>query len=300
MDVVSGHDLGGKVVVITGGNTGIGLEAARALCWAGAEAVLAVRSIERGEAAAADIRRSVRDARVRVSELDLSSLESVRRFARRESEQSIHVLINNAGVMAWPEPRTRDGFETTVGVNHLGHFLLTMLLVPALRRGAPSRVVVVSSGGHWMGPFNFEDWNYQSRTPDRIKTYFESKTANVLFTVEFDRRYRSEGIAAFAVAPGLVATDMGRFLSEEDNLQLGMTPEVRAMSKRPEQGAAVLAWAATAPELEGHGGLYLEDCSEVLVGKPDVPFRGVAPFAVDPVAAHRLWEISCEAVGFAA
>ena len=299
LDVVQGVSLRDKVAIVTGGNAGIGLEVARALCSAGAETILAVRNTERGEAAAQSIRDRIPHARVSASELDLSDLDSVRAFADRHSKRTINILINNAGVMGWPEPRTKQGFEITIGINHLGHFLLTLMLVPALRRGAPARVVVVSSGGHWMGPFNFEDWNYNRRTPDRILTYFESKTANVLFTIEFDRRYRGDGIAGFVVAPGLVATQMGRFLTDEDNRKLGMTPEVRAMSRTPEQGAAVLVWAAIAPELEGHGGLYLENCAEVPVGHPDKPLRGVAPFAVDLESARRLWDISCEAVEFA-
>jgi NAD(P)-dependent dehydrogenase (short-subunit alcohol dehydrogenase family) len=195
-------------------------------------------------------------------------------------------------VMASPEKRTKQGLEATIGVNHFGHFLLFVELLPALERAGKARVVVLSSGGHWWGAFDFDDWNWERRELDTIRAYAESKTANTLFVVEADRLYRARGVRFYAVAPGFVNTAMGRHLTDEDNRKLGMTPEVRAMGKSPQEGAASVAWAATGPEFEGQGGLYLQDGQVVPAGTLEVPNRGVAPFATDAQLARRLWALS--------
>jgi NAD(P)-dependent dehydrogenase (short-subunit alcohol dehydrogenase family) len=217
----------------------------------------------------------------------------VSRFVRQWSaaHDALNTLILNAGVMACPLTRSADGFELHFATNHLGHFQLTMGLLEALRAGAPARVVSVSSGGHVLSPVVFEDIHYDAREYDPWSAYGQSKTANVLFAVELDRRYRGEGIRAFAVHPGMIATDLGRHLTPESIAQVVASAEGSGESyKSVAAGAATAVWAATAPELDGAGGVYLADCAiapPIEEGSP-----GYASHAVDPDAARRLWTIS--------
>lgn len=295
-EVAAGHDLSGKRAIVTGASAGIGVETARVLASIGAEVVLAVRDESAGQKVADRI--VAEGGKAYVSKLDLSDLESVRAFARREGDRPLHLLINNAGVMACPFGRTKQGFETQLGVNHIAHFLLTELLMPALKKGAPARVVAVSSSGHWWSPFDFEDPNFDRVPYDKWQAYGRSKTANVLFAVEFDRRFADQGIRAFSLMPGAIETSLGRHMSEEDLAYLGITEETRPkmLDKSIPQGASTTLWAALGWELDGRGGLYLEDCAEAPLADPAVVHVGVQPYAIDPSLAARLWTWTEEAI----
>jgi NAD(P)-dependent dehydrogenase (short-subunit alcohol dehydrogenase family) len=302
MEVVAGVDLRGKNAIVTGAASGIGVETARALAAAGAAVTLAVRNVEKGEAVARDLRATAGAAAVRVEQLDLFDLRSVRRFADRflASGAPLHVLVNNAGIMACPLARTPEGFESQFATNHLGHFLLTGRLVPALTAGMPSRVVALSSTGHRLSTVHFDDIHFERRPYDKWLAYGQAKTANALFAVELHRRGGAAGITANAVHPGGIMTGLQQHLTREEMAALGWLDadgKPRIGFKTPAQGAATSVWAAMAPELEGKGGRYLEDCNESEPAKPGVPYAGYHPHALDPEAAARLWRVSEEMVG---
>ena len=303
-DVIVDHDLTGRTVIVTGGSSGIGIETARTLAEAGADVTIAVRNAAQGNAVASELNRGIGAQRVRVELLDLASLQSVRAFARRWGDKPLHLLINNAGVMACPLVYTEDGFETQYGVNHLGHFLLTNLLTPALVRGAPSRVINLASAAHKLSGIDFEDPHFQSRPYNQLVSYGQSKTANVLFTVAYDQRNRASGVRALAVMPGVIETNLMRHMSAEVRAKMVPTKDMpagtkdRSRLKTPEQGAATTIWAAVATELEGHGGLYLEDCGVAPVASPESRGgSGVMGYALDPIAADRLWAFSAADTG---
>ena len=301
-EVLDGVDLTGRVAVITGASGGLGLETARALATHGAAVVLAARDPQKTEAARATILERVPGARVDVVHLDLSSLDAVRTAAAEVVERfpRIDLLIDNAGVMACPLDRTADGFEMQFGTNHLGHFLFTTLLEGPLVAAAPSRVVVLSSAGHRQGGIRWDDPNF-AREDEYFNwdAYGQAKTANALFALELDRRWSPEGVHAYSVHPGVIMTDLARHMTKDDfDWMASRAPRGGDFSfKSVEQGAATSVWAATAPELDAHGGAYLEDCS---VGVPtddaDAP-SGVRPWARDPDAAARLWALSEDLVG---
>jgi NAD(P)-dependent dehydrogenase (short-subunit alcohol dehydrogenase family) len=297
-DVLDGIDLRGTVALVTGGSSGLGQEAARALANHGAHVVLTARDVPKGEKVAADIRRATGNASVDVAELELGSLAGIRAAADRILGRypRFDLLINNAGVMACPFAKTSDGFELQFGSNHLGHFLFTLLLVPALRRGAATRIVNLSSRGHHIAPVDFDDLHFERRPYDKWQSYGQAKTANVLFTVGLERRLGGDGIHAFAVHPGAIMTELGRHLQLED-IQYLQTRSRGMQFKTVEQGAATSCFAATAPELAGRGGSYLEDCHVAAVDDAADAPEGVKSYALDPAAAERLWEISERAVG---
>ncbi|WP_176593333.1 SDR family NAD(P)-dependent oxidoreductase [Sphingobium sp. EM0848] len=294
LEVIEGIDLAGRATIVTGGASGVGVETARALAHAGASVLLAVRDLQAGTRIAAVINVEVGADRVSVDFLELGSLASVRAFAERWGERPLSLLINNAGVMACPQGTTEDGFETQFAVNHLGHFLLTTLLVPALEKGVPSRVIAVSSSAHALSDVDFDDPDFRKRPYDAFQAYGQSKTANALFALEFDRRHRDRGIHAFSLMPGVIQTNLGRHVPDAD------WSAIEHLTKTVEQGASTSVWAATAPELEGKGGLYLENCAEAEVFVRGMPRgTGVMPYARDPDAARRLWALSEEKVGLA-
>ena len=299
-EVLDGIDLTGRVVLITGGSSGLGQETARALAVHGAQVVLTARDVPKGEAVAAEIRRTTGNPKVSVEALELGSLASVRDFAQRflAQHERLHVLVNNAGVMACPFGTTADGFEQQYGTNHLGHFLLTGLLLPVLRRGAPARIVSVSSRGHHMSPVVFEDIHFVRRAYHKWLSYGQAKTANVLFAVGLERRLGSHGVHALALHPGAIMTELGRHLVPEDIAFLqGRGGSGGLQFKTVEAGAATSVFAASAPELEGRGGIYLEDCHVAVVNDADDARDGVKSYAIDPANAERLWELSEAAVG---
>ena len=294
-EVLAGIDLEGTVALVTGASTGLGLETARALAAAGAAVTLAVRTESRGAAAMATIRETLPDASLECGLLDLTSLARVREFADwfTARHDRLDILVNNAGVMATPFERTSDGFELQFGTNHLGHFLLTNLLTPLLVAAAPSRVVNLSSGGHRSSDIIWDDPNYERRDYDKFEAYGQSKTANILFTVELDRRLRDRGVRSYAVHPGMIATELGRHMTRDDYRALS----ARAKSgpsggfpqrKSVESGAATSVWAATSPDLGSQGGVYCEDCA---VSEQH------AAWALDADSARRLWALSEKLVG---
>lgn len=293
-EVIEGVRLDGKAALVTGASTGLGLETARALAQAGARVVLAVRSDDKADHAKAAIRERVPGAELEHGVLDLASLGSVRRFADtfRSHHHELHLLINNAGVMYAPFERTAEGFEMHFGTNHVGHFLLTALLAPALVAGAPSRVVNLSSGGHRSSDILWDDPNYETRPYDKMQAYGQSKTANVLFTRQLEKVLGPKGVHAYAVHPGMIFTDLGRHMTKDDiadiSRRAAAAPGGGIKPKPIPAGAATTVWAAVAPELEGKGGAYLEDCA---VSDQD------AEWTRDPDAAERLWKLSEELVG---
>ncbi|MEO7026068.1 MAG: oxidoreductase [Caulobacteraceae bacterium] len=303
-EVAAGHDLTGQNVIVTGGASGIGIETAHALAEAGAAVTLAVRNLSSGEQAAAEIDGG-RGVKTSVASLDLSDLASVRAFAGAWNGKPLALLINNAGVMACPLSYTKDDLEMQIGTNHFGHYLLSVLLAPALiaggeGRGRPARVVALSSIGHRRSPVHFDDPNYRRRAYDKWEAYGQSKTANALFAVGFHKRFKEKGITANSVMPGGIMTPLQRHLSREEMIGFGWMDEAGTLNDRfktPEQGAATSIWAALAPELEGVGGLYLEDCAQAAPWTKESPFSGVMPFALDPEAADRLWTLSESTTG---
>jgi NAD(P)-dependent dehydrogenase (short-subunit alcohol dehydrogenase family) len=310
-EVLAGVDLSGRRIVITGTSGGLGLESTRALASKGAAVTMLARNAEKNEAAAASVREKLPGADLETRAIDLTSFESVRTCAEGilATHDKIDVLINNAGVMVCPFSTNADGFENQLVSNHLGHFLLSLLLAPALIRGAPARLIELSSGAHGMSDFDFEDPNYERREYNPWSAYGQSKTANALFALEYDRRLRDRGVSAYSVHPGIILTELGRHMTEDTMQQMQdhvrglaeasgapMPDEPPAMEfKTVEAGAATQCWAATAPELDSHGGKYLADCQVAVVG--GVGDSGVAAYAQDPKAAARLWAMSEEWVG---
>jgi NAD(P)-dependent dehydrogenase (short-subunit alcohol dehydrogenase family) len=289
-EVVEGIDLSGTRAIVTGGASGIGIETARALARAGAEVTLAVRNVDAGRVVAEEIAATTQNADVRVAYLDLADLESVAELASAWDEP-LHLLVNNAGVMALPETRTAAGIEMQLATNHLGHFALALGLHDALVADGKARIVAVSSNAHLMSPVVFGDIDFEYRAYDPWLAYGQSKTANILFAVGATERWADEGITANALNPGAIPTNLQRHVG-------GMrTPVDRR--KTPEQGAATSVLLATSPLLEGVGGRYFEDCNEAIpVARrdPEQP-AGVAPYALDPENADQLWEASLRMLG---
>jgi NAD(P)-dependent dehydrogenase (short-subunit alcohol dehydrogenase family) len=300
-EVLSGISLDGRAALVTGASGGLGAETARALAEKGASVTLAVRDPAKGEGVAESIRRSTGNERIDLGQVDLSSPESVRAFAKSwlERHDELQLLINNAGIMACALARTKEGWELQFATNHLGHFLLTALVAPALRAGAPTRVVNLSSAGHRLGGVDFDDIHFERRPYDKWIAYAQSKTANVLFSRELDRRLRQSDVRSHAVHPGVIMTELARYLTADDIKELmDRAPGDGGLTfKSVEAGAATAVYAATAPELDGRGGLYLEDCR---IGEPmesEEATSGYAPHAVDPDATARLWQVSEEHLG---
>ncbi|WP_028803934.1 SDR family NAD(P)-dependent oxidoreductase [Streptomyces sp. 142MFCol3.1] len=290
-EVIEGVDLSGRRVVVTGANSGIGVETARALAAAGAEVTLAVRRPEAGEQAAADLRKATGNDAIHVARLDVSDLESVRAFTAAW-QGPLHVLINNAGIMMPPElERGIAGHEQQFATNYLGHFALALGLHRALADADDARLVSVSSGGHLFSPVVFDDIDFRFRPYDALAAYGQSKTAEVLLAVEAQRRWAGEGITANALHPGAIATNLQRHTG-------GLrTPE--PYRKTVEQGAATTVFLAASPLVEGVGGRYFEDVNEapVVDARPtQLGVPGVARYALDPANAERLWEFAGDIV----
>jgi len=288
-EVIDGIDLTGRTAVVTGGYSGIGLEATRALAGAGARVIVPAR---RPEVAAKNLDGI---ASTEVDELDLGDLDSVRAFTDRRlaAGDRIDMLVNGAGIMACPESRTASGWELQFATNHLGHFALVNRLLPVLD-GA--RVVSVSSAAHGRTPIRWDDVHFE-HDYERWDAYGQSKTANVLFAVELDRLAKASGLRAFALHPGGIITPLQRHISEADQRELGWIDEngkAPDTFKTVEEGAATQVWAATSPQLDGLGGLYLVDCEVAEVGEDG---RRVNDYAIDAAEAERLWAYSAELTG---
>ena len=297
LDVIEGVDLSGKIAIVTGGYSGIGTETTRALVSAGATVVVPARRKEAAEAELKDMA-----GQTIVMEMDLADIASVRRFADAflETNRQLDLLINNAGIMACPLTRIGPGWESQFGVNHLAHMELARLLAPALVRAERARVVALSSTAHAMSDILWDDPHFNHQEYNKWVAYGQAKTANSLFAVGFDAKYKPEGVRAFAVHPGGIFTPLQRHLPEEEMVALGwknadgtIPDAVQAMFKTPEQGASTTIWAATSPQLAGRGGVYCEDCDiGRLADENSQRWEHVRPWACDDEAAQRLWEVS--------
>jgi NAD(P)-dependent dehydrogenase (short-subunit alcohol dehydrogenase family) len=300
-EVVEGRDLSDREAIVTGGASGIGVETARSLALAGARVIIATRDAAKGEAVAAALRRETNSEKVEFRSLDLASLQSVRSFVadflalRRE----LHLLINNAGIMAAPLAYTDAGLESQFGTNHIGHFCLTIGLLAALKAAGKARVVSLSSLGHRRSEVYFDDINFRHRPYDPWLAYGQSKTANILFAVGMTQRFAADGVNTNAVHPGGIMTGLQKYVPREEQLKMGWIDETGTPNPRmktTEQGAATSIWAAVAPELDNVSGQYLEDCAIAKPWSDDRPMSGVKSYALDPINAERLWSVSEQVV----
>ena len=308
LEVVENVDLKGYEAIVTGGASGIGVETARALAKAGARVVIAARDLVKAQEVANNIIETTGNTNVEVEKLELDSLDSVHDFVKRytEKERYLNILINNAGVMSCPLSYTKDGFEMQIGTNHIGHFSLTLGLISALKKGAEkigknSRVVNVSSLSHRLSDIHFDDINYRNRPYNDDQSYGQSKTANVLFSVELTKRYSKDGIVSNALMPGVIYTNIQRHLTLDAKLRRGTVDEngqfrYRAKDKTVQQGASTSVWAAVASELENVNGVYLEDCTiaEIIPSGADVSSisKGCLSYALDSDNAAKLWQLT--------
>ncbi|MGP4016511.1 SDR family NAD(P)-dependent oxidoreductase [Saccharopolyspora sp. 5N708] len=291
-EVIAGVDLTGNRVIVTGGASGIGIETARALASAGAETTLAVRDLDAGKRAAEDIITTTGNDKVFTSKLDLADQASVALFVAGW-DGPLHILVNNAGVMASPEMRTPEGWELQFATNHLGHFALTTGLHRALAAANGARVVSVSSSAHLRSPVVFDDIHFRQRPYDPWAAYAQSKTANVLFAVAATKRWADDGITVNALMPGGIRTNLQRYVddAELDRMRAQSGGSRAVKWKTPEQGAATSVLVATSELLDAVGGRYFEDCNEAEPHQPGTR-HGVAEYALDPEAAARLWQVS--------
>ncbi|HEY6466582.1 MAG TPA: SDR family NAD(P)-dependent oxidoreductase [Candidatus Acidoferrales bacterium] len=310
-EVLSGVNLQGKRILVTGVSAGLGIETARTLAAHGAEVVGAVRDLKKADAATAEVRKdaAANGGSFELVALDLASLKSVRECADEllAKGQFFDAIIANAGVMATPFGHTTDGFETQFGTNHLGHFVFVNRIAPLLRKGG--RLINLSSAGHRYSNVNLNDPNFERTTYDPFVAYGRSKTANILFAVAFDRRHRGRGIRAAAVHPGVIETELARHV---DPVQLRalidqISKQREAESKGPfqwktlGQGAATSVWVAVVAPAEEIGGKYCENChvGEVVAESTTISgvSEGVRGYALDPTNAEALWKKSEEMVG---
>jgi NAD(P)-dependent dehydrogenase (short-subunit alcohol dehydrogenase family) len=312
-EVIKGIDLKGKTAIVTGGDGGLGLEITKALTSAGATVIVPARDLEKTKENLKEIEG------VEVENLSLTDPLSIDTFAKNflASGRPLHLLINNAGIMWTPLHRDDRGYESQFSTNHLGHFQLTAKLWGALKKANGARVVNVSSSSHHYSPVDFEDINFDTKEYNKFEAYGQSKTANVLFTVALDKKAEPFGVRAYALHPGLsLETNLGRHLTFEDFVTLGILhPDgttnteaeagMKSLQKTKEQAAATSVWAATSPQLQNIGGVYLEDVEIAQFDELNYEniartyrnpggFGGVAPFAIDTEAAEKLWKLSEE------
>ena len=307
-DVLSGIDLSGRRVLVTGVSAGLGVETARALVAHGAQVVGAARDLAKAGRATADVRAQAGNGGgLELVELDLASLASVRACADAlvADGRLFDVVIANAGVMRTPYGRTEDGFETQFGTNHLGHFVLVNRIASLIAPGG--RLVNVASSGHRYADVDLEDPNFEHTPYDPMVAYGRSKTANILFAVEFDRRHKARGVRATALHPGGIKTELGRHMAPDEldtlvaqiNAQLAANGQPPFQWKTIPQGAATSVWAGFVAPAEEVGGRYCENCqvSEVTEGLISPVSPGVRPYALDPEHAKALWARSEEMTG---
>lgn len=295
--VLAGKDLSGKVAIVTGGYSGIGLETTRALVAAGAKVYVPVRSPAKAEENLADI-----GGEVIVDAMDLGDLDSVRSYAESiaQREASLDLLINNAGIMACAEIKIGNNWECQFAVNHLGHFVLTTGLLPLLLDGKGARVVCLSSIAHRRSDVIWDDIHFESTAYEKWTAYAQAKIANALFALGLDMKYRDQGVQAFSVHPGGILTPLQRHLGNEEMQAMGWTDadgniseQARDMFKSTTQGCATTLWAATSEALTATGGLYCEDCDVANLATEDSPrYFDVAPWAADEDSALKLWDVS--------
>lgn len=300
-DVIKGIDLTGKIAIVTGGNTGIGLETVEVLAAAGATVIVPARDIEKAMKNLEGI------ANVEIEKMDLMYPGSIDAFAQKfiASGRPLHLLINNAGIMWVPLRRDSRGIESQLATNYLASFQLTARLWPALKQAEGARVVSVSSQGHKFAPFDFADPNFLHREYETLQGYGQSKTAVNLFSLELDNRGRENGVRAYSLCPGAIGgTELAREAPLELFIQMGycdaegnLLPEVAASLKTIPQGAATAVWCAVSPQLETLGGVYCEDCDIAPMADGPEISKGVMPYSLDEANAKRLWELSEEMTG---
>jgi NAD(P)-dependent dehydrogenase (short-subunit alcohol dehydrogenase family) len=308
-DVIKGIDLSNKTAIVTGGYAGIGLETVKAFVAAGATVIVPARDTSKAEINVKGL------PNVTIEHMDLMDPGSIDQFARQflSRHNTLHLLVNNAGIMWVPLQRDKRGYESQLATNHLGHFQLTARLWPALKQANGARVINVSSFGHQMAPFNFDDPNFLHRAYETLQGYGQSKTANNLFTVELDHRGKQYGVRAYALHPGSVnGTDLGRVAPIALFQQMGthdengnIKPAVAAKLKTVEQGAATTVWCATSVQLQNIGGVYCENADIAELDAGNIPhnydeplsLRGVQPYSINAESARRLWTLSEEMAG---
>ncbi|XP_028288472.1 retinol dehydrogenase 12 [Parambassis ranga] len=273
--------LEGKTAIITGGNTGIGKETAKDLAGRGARVILACRDMTKGEQAAADIMREVTGAKVVAMQLDLADTKSICQFAENiyNTEKALHYLINNAGVAICPYARTVDGYEMQFGVNHLGHFFLTFLLLDLLKHSAPSRIINLSSVAHTMGKIQFDDLNGE-KDYHPVRAYAQSKLANVLFTRELAKRTEVLGVMAYSVDPGMVNTEITRHIRRP---LVDLFKTFSFLLKTPAEGAYTTIYCTVTPENQLLTGGYYKNCAAAESTRA----------GQDDGTALKLWAVSC-------
>ncbi len=296
-EVVSGIDLSGKVAIVTGGYSGIGLETTKVLVESGAQVIVPVRDEDKAKHALSGL-----EGNVRTAPLDLGERESIEAFASAMLDElsRLDLLINNAGIMACPEARVGSGWESQFGVNHMGHFNLTRALMPLLEKTEGTRVVALSSAAHHISDIRWEDIQFRIDPYDKWRAYGQSKTANALFANALSRRLKASGGLAFSLHPGAIFTPLQRHLPQDEQVAMGWldeqgepTASAKKNFKTPSQGCSTTLWAATSPKLEGISGVYCENCDIAVVTGPDTPrFSGVQPYACDDEAAEKLWSLS--------
>lgn len=307
-EVIAGIDLSGKTAIVTGGYAGIGLETVKTFVAAGARVIIPARDTNK----ASENLKGVLN--VSIEYMDLMDPESIDAFAERflATGSPLDILVNNAGIMWVPLIRDQRGYESQLATNHLGHFQLCARLWPALKKAHAARVVNVSSFGHQMAAFDFEDPNFINRDYETLQGYGQSKTANNLFSVELDHRGKAFGVRAFSLHPGSVnGTDLGRVAPVALFQQMGthdadgnIFPEVAARLKTIEQGAATTVWCATSPQLEDIGGVYCEDADVAELDQGNIEknygdpssLKGVQPYSLDAKNAKRLWTLTEELI----
>ncbi|SFH04100.1 SDR family NAD(P)-dependent oxidoreductase [Pedobacter insulae] len=301
-DVINGIDLKGKIAIVTGGNAGIGLETTITLANAGATVIVPARDVDKAKKNLNGIKN------VELETMDIMNPASIDVFAEKflASNRPLHLLINNAGIMWVPLRRDSRGIESQLATNYLGQFHLTAKLFPALKKANGARVINVSSLGHQMGTFNFEDPNFLNREYETLQAYGQSKTASNLFSLELDNRAKAFNVRVYSLHPGSIAgTELGREASLELFQQMGfldadgnMLPEVAARLKSIQQGAATTVWCATSSLLDNVGGVYCEDCDIAqLADESSVGSYGVKPYSLDESSAKRLWDLSEDMTG---
>lgn len=298
-EVLAGIDLTGKTAIVTGGYSGLGLETVRNLAANGASVIVPVRSPEKAIEALADMPGDIRTA-----PMDLADIASVTQFAAGMNDDlsQLDFLINNAGIMACPQAQVGPGWESQFGVNHMGHFALTLGVFDLLTKANAARVVTLSSAGHKISDILWDDVQFEKTPYDKWQAYGQAKSANALFANALSRRLKDSGGAAFSVHPGGIFTPLQRHLPKEEMIALGWLGEdgepselAKAGFKTPEQGCSTTLWAATSELLDGKPGVYCEDCNIAAVTDPDSPaarFMGVNAHVCDDDAAERLWTMS--------
>jgi NAD(P)-dependent dehydrogenase (short-subunit alcohol dehydrogenase family) len=300
-EVISGISLTGKIAIVTGGNTGIGLETTIQLATAGATVIVAARDVQKAKRNLQGIDN------VEVAAMDLIDPRSIDAFAENflASGRALHLLINNAGIMWVPLRRDSRGIESQLATNYLGQFQLVARLWPALKKANGARIINVSSQGHQFSQFNFDDPNFLHHNYETLQAYGQSKTASNLFTVALDAKSREFNVRAFALHPGSIhGTELAREASLELFQQMGffdeqgnILPEVLASLKSIPQGAATTVWCATSPLLDGAGGVYCEDCDVAVISSGPPGSAGVMPYSLDKTDAERLWRLSEQMTG---